>query len=78
MSSGNPSDCGTQFNIYTGGRSNLKPESSDNLTLGMMLDPSSTGDLNTTSAGSGPYAVKAHNQGQNVVLAFYPAAFTPV
>lgn len=37
---GNPSDCGTQFNIYTGGRSNLKPESADNLTLGMMLEPS--------------------------------------
>ena len=38
-------------------------------TLGMMLDPTATGDLNTTSAGSGPYAVKAHNQGQSVVLA---------
>ncbi len=38
-------------------------------TLGMMLDPTSTGDLNTTSAGSGPYAVKSHAQGQNVVLA---------
>jgi len=38
-------------------------------TLGMILDPSFTGDLNTASAGSGPYTVKAHNQGQSVVLA---------
>ncbi|HEY3338336.1 MAG TPA: ABC transporter substrate-binding protein [Propionicimonas sp.] len=38
-------------------------------TLGMMLDPAATGDLATTSAGSGPYTVKAHNQGQSVVLA---------
>ncbi len=38
-------------------------------TLGMMLDPAFTGDLNTASAGSGPYAVKAHNQGDSVVLA---------
>ncbi len=38
-------------------------------TLGMILDPSFSGDLNTASAGSGPYSVKAHNQGQNVVLA---------
>jgi peptide/nickel transport system substrate-binding protein len=37
-------------------------------TLGMMLDPANTGDLNTSSAGSGPYLVKAHNQGQSVVL----------
>lgn len=38
-------------------------------TLGMILDPSYTGDLNSTSAGSGPYVVKAHNQGDSVVLA---------
>lgn len=38
-------------------------------TLGMILDPEYAGDLNTASAGSGPYAVKAHNQGQSVVLA---------
>lgn len=38
-------------------------------TLGMVLDPSATGDLAGTSAGSGPYAVKSHAQGQNVVLA---------
>ena len=38
-------------------------------TLGMILDPAFTGDLNTASAGSGPYAVKAHNQGDSVVLA---------
>lgn len=37
-------------------------------TLGMMLDPSYTGDLNTTSAGSGPYQVKSHLQGDSVVL----------
>jgi peptide/nickel transport system substrate-binding protein len=41
-------------------------------TLGMILDPAATGDLNTTSAGSGPYLVKAHNQGQSVVLANNP------
>ena len=38
-------------------------------TLGMMLDPAHTGDLAAASAGSGPYAVQAHNQGQSVVLA---------
>jgi peptide/nickel transport system substrate-binding protein len=37
--------------------------------LGMMLDPAFTGDLAAASAGSGPYTVKAHNQGQSVVLA---------
>ncbi len=37
-------------------------------TLGMMLDPSYTGDLSTTSAGSGPYQVKSHIQGDSVVL----------
>nr|WP_300150334.1 ABC transporter substrate-binding protein [Propionicimonas sp.] len=38
-------------------------------TLGMILDPAATGDLNTTSAGSGPYQVKTHNRGDSVVLA---------
>jgi peptide/nickel transport system substrate-binding protein len=38
-------------------------------SLGMILDPAFTGDLNTASAGSGPYQVSAHNQGQSVVLA---------
>jgi peptide/nickel transport system substrate-binding protein len=38
-------------------------------TLGMILDPAAGGDLNTTSAGSGPYTVKTHNQGDSVVLA---------
>ncbi len=37
--------------------------------LGMILDPAFTGDLNTASGGSGAYTVKAHNQGQSVVLA---------
>ncbi len=37
--------------------------------LGMILDPSFTGDLNTASAGSGPYSVKSHNRGDSVVLA---------
>ena len=37
-------------------------------TLGMMLDPGYTGDLNTTSAGSGPYEVASHIQGDSVVL----------
>jgi peptide/nickel transport system substrate-binding protein len=38
-------------------------------TLGMILDPAFTGDLATASAGSGPYVVKAHTQGESVVLA---------
>lgn len=38
-------------------------------TLGMMLDPSFTGDLNAASAGSGPYVVKDHAMGQSVTLA---------
>jgi peptide/nickel transport system substrate-binding protein len=37
-------------------------------TLGMMLDPSFTGDPATATAGSGPYALKAQNKGQSVVL----------
>jgi len=37
-------------------------------TLGMILDPAFTGDLATASAGSGPYAVKTHTQGESVVL----------
>ncbi|MFZ0528957.1 MAG: ABC transporter substrate-binding protein [Propionicimonas sp.] len=41
-------------------------------TLGMILDPANTADLSTASAGSGPYAVKAHNRGQSVVLAANP------
>ncbi|MCC6496817.1 MAG: ABC transporter substrate-binding protein [Propionibacteriaceae bacterium] len=37
--------------------------------LGMILEPGFTGDLNTASAGSGPYSVKTHNRGDSVVLA---------
>jgi len=53
-------------------------------TLGMMVDPSFTGDLATATAGSGPYALKAQNKGQSVVLApntgywGTPARFTEV
>ena len=38
-------------------------------TLGIILDPSFTGDLSNTTAGSGPYVVKAHDKGQDIVLA---------
>jgi len=41
-------------------------------TLGMMVDPTSKADLNTASAGSGPYAVQAHNNGVSVVLVKSP------
>lgn len=37
-------------------------------TLGMMVDPSFTGDLSAATAGSGPFALKALNKGQSVVL----------
>ncbi len=37
-------------------------------TLGMIRDPAFTGDPATASAGSGPYAVKSHTQGESVVL----------
>ncbi len=37
-------------------------------TLGMILDPGAAIDPSTASAGSGPYQVKVHNQGQSVVL----------
>lgn len=53
-------------------------------TLGMMLDPSFTGDVATATAGSGPYALKAQSKGQSVVLApnpnywGTPARFTAV
>jgi iron complex outermembrane receptor protein len=35
----NPSDCGTQYNIYAGGRGDLKPERSVTWTLGSVLEP---------------------------------------
>ena len=53
-------------------------------TLGMMLDPSFTGDVATATAGSGPYALKAQNKGQSVELVANtnywgtPARFTDV
>ena len=37
-------------------------------TLGMMVDPANTESLDNHTAGSGPYAVVAHNRGQSVVL----------
>jgi peptide/nickel transport system substrate-binding protein len=37
-------------------------------TLGMMVDPTFTGDLASVTAGSGPYKLEAHNRGQSVVL----------
>jgi len=37
-------------------------------TLGMLVDPSFTGDLASTTAGSGPYELGKHNLGQSVVL----------
>jgi len=37
-------------------------------TLGMVVDPSFTGDLSDATAGSGPYTLKQHNRGQSVVL----------
>lgn len=38
-------------------------------TLGMIVDPSFTGDLANASAGSGPYAFQSHDKGQSVTLA---------
>ncbi|MCU0950996.1 MAG: TonB-dependent receptor [Burkholderiaceae bacterium] len=35
----NPDDCATQFNIFAGGNSQLKPESSRSFTLGLVLEP---------------------------------------
>lgn len=37
-------------------------------TLGMIVDPTFTGDLADATAGSGPYQLQAHNRGQSVVL----------
>jgi peptide/nickel transport system substrate-binding protein len=37
-------------------------------TLGMIRDPSFTGDLANATAGSGPYAFAAHDKGQSVTL----------
>ena len=36
---GNPDDCATQFNVYNGGRSTLKPERSTNFTAGVVWTP---------------------------------------
>ncbi len=38
-------------------------------TLGMVVDPTFTGDLADATAGSGPYRLETHNRGQSVVLA---------
>lgn len=35
----NPDDCITQFNIFSGGNSQLEPESSRSFTLGVVLEP---------------------------------------
>lgn len=35
----NPDDCATQFNIFSGGNSQLKPESSRSFTLGLVFEP---------------------------------------
>jgi iron complex outermembrane receptor protein len=35
----NPSDCGTQYNQYSGGRGDLKPERSLTYTLGTVMEP---------------------------------------
>ena len=36
---GNPDFCFTQFNVYNGGNSRLKPEESKSVTLGIVLEP---------------------------------------
>jgi iron complex outermembrane recepter protein len=36
---GNPSFCATQFNVYSGGNSKLKPETSRSFTLGFVVEP---------------------------------------
>ena len=41
-------------------------------TLGMVVDPTFTGDLADATAGSGPYALGRHNRGQSVVLVRNP------
>ncbi|PKQ32788.1 MAG: ABC transporter substrate-binding protein [Actinobacteria bacterium HGW-Actinobacteria-2] len=38
-------------------------------TVGMILDPAFSGDLNNATAGSGPYAFASHDKGQSVTLA---------
>ena len=42
-------------------------------TLGMMLDPSFTGDLKSATAGSGPYQFSEHAKGQSVTLTKNPS-----
>ena len=37
-------------------------------TLGMIVDPTFTGELADATAGSGPYQLETHNRGQSVVL----------
>ncbi len=42
-------------------------------TLGMIVDPSFTGDLAEATAGSGPYKFEKHNRGDSVVLSLNEA-----
>ncbi|MEJ1964850.1 MAG: TonB-dependent receptor [Gammaproteobacteria bacterium] len=53
---GNSNDCGTQFNILIGGTPTLKPETSDNYTLGVVFEP-----MRTASAGFDAFRVKLKN-----------------
>jgi iron complex outermembrane receptor protein len=52
----NSNDCATQFNILIGGTPSLKPETSDNYTLGIIFEPTSN-----ASAGFDAFRVKLKN-----------------
>jgi iron complex outermembrane receptor protein len=49
-------DCGTQFNILTGGNTQLKPEESDNFTLGLVFEPT-----NSVSVALDAFKIKLKN-----------------
>jgi iron complex outermembrane receptor protein len=53
---GDSNDCGTQFNILIGGTPTLKPETSDNYTLGIVWEP-----LENASVGFDAFRVRLKN-----------------
>ncbi len=53
---GNPDDCGTQFNLFSGGNPSLKPETATNFTIGFVLEPTKN-----ISVGAEAYWLRVKN-----------------
>ena len=84
---GDSNDCGTQFNILLGGNTQLKPEESDNYTLGLVFEPTNTVSIaldafkvklkNTIIFGIDPSAILADPQFNSFVTRGAPTGNCP-